>query len=103
MWRGVQSARQLSVASGKISEPTTPLDAFIGVCLSGWTEGSDLHRRHYRERLRWQFRAEMFNAVNHPQFSYANTTFGSAQFGRVTALAPGNAPRTIQFALRMEF
>jgi hypothetical protein len=58
---------------------------------------------YYRERLRWQFRAEMFNAANHPQFSYANTTFGSSQFGRVTALAPGNAPRSVQFALRMEF
>jgi hypothetical protein len=55
------------------------------------------------ERMRIQFRAEMFNAFNRVQFGRANTTFGNAAFGQVTGTAPGNAPRTIQLALRVEF
>lgn len=55
------------------------------------------------EQLRVQFRAEMFNAFNRVQFGRANTTFGNNAFGRVTGTAPGNGPRTIQFALRVEF
>ncbi len=56
-----------------------------------------------RERMRIQFRTEMFNAFNRVQFGRANTTFGNAAFGRVTSTAPGNGPRTIQLALRLEF
>ncbi len=55
------------------------------------------------EQLRIQFRAEMYNAFNRVQFGRANTTFGNNAFGRVTGTAPGNGPRTIQFALRAEF
>ncbi len=55
------------------------------------------------ERMRIQFRAEMFNALNRVQFGRANSTFGNSAFGRVTGTAPGNVPRTIQLALRIEF
>jgi hypothetical protein len=55
------------------------------------------------EKTRIQFRAEMFNAFNRVQFGRANTTFGNPAFGRVTGTAPGNGPRTIQMALRVEF
>lgn len=55
------------------------------------------------ESTRIQFRAEMFNAFNRVQFGRANTTFGNPAFGRVTGTAPGNGPRTIQLALRVEF
>ncbi len=55
------------------------------------------------EQTRIQFRAEMFNAFNRVQFGRANTTFGNPAFGRVTGTAPGNGPRTIQMALRVEF
>lgn len=55
------------------------------------------------ERMRIQFRAEMFNAFNRVQFGRANTTFGNTAFGRVTGTAPGSTPRTIQMALRVEF
>ncbi len=55
------------------------------------------------EQTRIQFRAEMFNAFNRVQFGRANSTFGNTAFGRVTGTAPGNGPRTIQMALRVEF
>lgn len=55
------------------------------------------------ERLRLQYRAEMYNALNRVQFGRANSTFGDANFGRVTGTAPGNGSRTIQMALRLSF
>ncbi len=57
----------------------------------------------WRERLKLQYRAEMFNAFNRVQFGRADTNFGGANFGRVTGTAPGNGPRTIQMALRLQF
>lgn len=54
------------------------------------------------ERVRVQFRAESFNFANRVQFSNPNTgvTAGAA-FGRVTAQA--NAPRQLQFGLKLIF
>ncbi len=54
------------------------------------------------ERVRLQFRAESFNVANRVQFSNPNTgvTAGAA-FGRVTAQA--NAPRQLQFGLKLIF
>ncbi|MGH9327973.1 MAG: hypothetical protein ACRD2B_14990, partial [Terriglobia bacterium] len=52
---------------------------------------------HPNERFRLQFRAEMYNAFNHPQFYEPNTTLGSPTFGQITATLP---PRDIQFGLK---
>jgi hypothetical protein len=48
-----------------------------------------------------QFRAEMFNLFNHPQFAPPNGALGNAGFGRVTAQA--NQPRVGQFSLRLNY
>jgi hypothetical protein len=50
------------------------------------------------EVLRIQFRAEMFDAFNHPNFYAPNTTFGTPTFGDVTVAYPA---RDIQFALKL--
>jgi hypothetical protein len=60
------------------------------------------------ERLNLQFRAELYNAFNHTQFSSINTTalFNAAgnqvngQFGQYTA---AQNPRIIQLAVRLQF
>lgn len=52
-----------------------------------------------RERLRLQFRAEFFNITNTPRFNPPNATFGSAQFGVVSAQS--NLPRIIQFGMKL--
>lgn len=53
------------------------------------------------ENLRLNFRSEFFNLFNHPFFTNPNAVFGGATFGRYTTQS--NAPRIIQFALKLEF
>jgi hypothetical protein len=50
------------------------------------------------ERIKFQFRGELFNAFNHAQFGQPNGTFGSASFGVVTSAA---SPRLVQLGLRL--
>ena len=55
------------------------------------------------ERLRIQFRAEMYNAFNHVRFGRADTNITDPGFGLVTSEAPGTGPRLIQMGLRLQF
>jgi hypothetical protein len=69
---------------------TTALSLFKQFKLNFLHEGSFL-----------EFRAEAFNALNHPQFAAPNTTVGSAAFGQVTSQA--NSPRNMQLAMKLYF
>jgi hypothetical protein len=61
-----------------------------------------LHKKFsITEKLALQFRAEAFNLTNSPQFAPPNSTFGSAQFGVVSAQS--NLPRIAQFALKLMY
>ena len=53
------------------------------------------------EALRLQFRAEAFNAFNHPNLQDPVTLANSAFFGRI--LTKDLTPRVFQFALRLDF
>lgn len=59
------------------------------------------------EGAKLQFRAEIFNLANHPNFAQPNTTFGSPSFGEIfntigRTLGMGTS-RQIQLALRFSF
>ena len=54
-----------------------------------------------RERFKLQFRAEAFNAWNHPNFDNPNTSVTSSAFGTVTSVSP--SPRQFQLALKLTF
>jgi hypothetical protein len=66
----------------------------------------------FSERYSMQFRAEFFNAFNHPNFSNPNSSINSSNFGKVTSTlapilgadsgGPGD-PREIQLALKLYF
>jgi hypothetical protein len=53
------------------------------------------------ERMHLQFRAEVFNLLNHPQFDNPNTLIGTPQAG--TIVNQVNSPRDIQLALKLLF
>ncbi len=53
------------------------------------------------ERVTAQFRAEVYNAMNHPSFDLPNTSPANSAFGTVTAAV--SEPRNWQFALKMTF
>ena len=53
------------------------------------------------EQVKLQFRAESFNALNHPIFNNPNTNPTNGSFGRTTGTQA--AARTFQFALKLMF
>lgn len=62
----------------------------------------------HRISLRWisessslQFRAEMFNTLNHPQFADPDSDFASPTFGVIRGTSVN--PRVVQFALKLAF
>jgi hypothetical protein len=56
----------------------------------------------WAEGWKAQFRAEMFNATNTPQFGRANTDISSGDFGRVSGTT-NVGPRNIQLGMRIQF
>ena len=62
---------------------------------------------HIKERVHVQFRAEVFNLMNHPNFGQPNRTTTSADFGRITATrtARGDlgSSRQLQLGLKLTF
>ncbi len=60
-----------------------------------------VHRNfRIRERGQLSFRAEMFNAFNHPNFGTPNATIGNAQAGQISGTS---AARIMQMALKLAF
>jgi hypothetical protein len=53
------------------------------------------------ERVRLQFRGELFNVLNHPQFDLPAATIGQAGVGAITNAI--GTPRDIQLGLRLAF
>jgi hypothetical protein len=53
------------------------------------------------EKVRTEFRASAYNALNHPVFNGPSTTVGNASFGRISTQA--NLSRQIEFGLRVNF
>ncbi len=48
-----------------------------------------------------QFRAEFYNAFNHPNFGGPGTSVNSTSFGQITSMSV--APRLVQFGLKYVF
>jgi hypothetical protein len=55
-----------------------------------------------RERLRVQYRFEVYNAFNHVRFGAPNSDPTSASFGKVDPTEQNNA-RLVQMALKLYF
>jgi hypothetical protein len=55
----------------------------------------------FSERFKLQFRTEVFNLMNTPQFGLPNAAIGNPAAGRITSVI--GTPRQIQLALRLSF
>jgi hypothetical protein len=56
----------------------------------------------FTERFRLQFRVEVFNLTNTPQFNFPDSGYGDSNFGKVTSTLAGTE-RHVQFALKFLF
>lgn len=74
-------------------------DALRGPGSQNWD--MSLHKSFpITERVRSEFRFEVFNAFNHVNYFAVGTTVGNANFGQITQAMD---PRILQFAVRFEF
>jgi len=55
-----------------------------------------------REHTSLQFRAEIFNILNHPNFGMPGSSLGASNFGVISSTA-NYLPRNIQLALKLQF
>lgn len=55
---------------------------------------------YLREGLRIQFRCDVYNSLNHPNFNLPGRIFGASNFGVITSAGD---PREFQFALKLLF
>jgi len=103
------------------ADPTAAIGAFSGPLGLEMGSRNNLHGPHFSntdlaliktfrmtERVRMEFHAEAFNVFNHPSFALPLNGAGGvadftlpSSFGVITSTA--NAPRQLQFALRLEF
>ena len=71
----------------------------MGPGIQNWDIGI-MKNFQLREEYRLQFRTELFNAFNHANFGFPDTSFGGTNFGKITSAYDG---RQIQFGLRFDF
>jgi hypothetical protein len=74
-------------------------NTLIGPGVNNWDFSAQKFFR-ITEKVRTEFRAEMFNAPNHLSYWSVATTVGASNFGQVTGAMD---PRTFQFALKILF
>ena len=56
-----------------------------------------------KERYRLQIRGEFFNVANHPNYGQPGSSFGTATFGTITALAGNANMRQVQLGAKILF
>jgi hypothetical protein len=108
--RAINPEAFVNVSSGLGDAPRNSLRGF-----GAWQMDMAIRREFpLRERLKLQFRAEVFNLFNHPNFGTIDPSFGDATFGQVTATLASSlgvlsplyqmgGPRSMQFALKLSF
>jgi len=102
-WFNVDAGFERDTTKQLANNIVTLSPRFSGIRGDGlnWWNLSFIKNTTIRERLRLQFRAEAANVFNHPKFGGPNTTPSSTSFGQVSSI--GQAPRTIQFGLKILF
>jgi hypothetical protein len=90
-----------------IPDPNSPVQQFgtagrniaLRPRYSNWDFGASKNIR-LTESKELQFRAELFNILNHANFHLPNSNISSPTFNQILAAEP---PRLVQFALKLLF
>jgi hypothetical protein len=84
-------------------------NSLLGPSYKGW-DASAIKLFHIHESQNLEFRFEMFNALNHPNWGTPNPNWSStnpakpgAAFTSITTIANGASMREIQGALKFNF
>ena len=80
---------------------TMPLDAILGP--GRWNVDMGVSRSFRLGSQQMQFRWEIFNVFNAMTPNNPVSALNSSDFGKVTSLAAGTAPRIMQFAMKYMF
>jgi hypothetical protein len=73
----------------------------MGPGLNNWDISAFKNFKLTERPLTLQFRAELFNSLNHPNFGLPGRTFNTATFGVISTTTTSN--RDVQFALKLIF
>ncbi len=102
-YQGVTGTQYLNPAAFALPAPGTfgNLGAYA-IFLPRWNNWDASVQKSFflTERVKLDFRAELFNVPNHLSYTGIGTTFGSSNFGQVTGATD---PRTLELALRLNF
>ena len=77
-------------------------DCIYGPGVNSWDLGVAKNWKFFSERAGLQFRWEMFNAFNHPNFGQPSNKPSSGNLGQITGTGP-IGPRVMQFGLKVSF
>jgi hypothetical protein len=77
----------------------SPIDAVYGPGSRSW-DMAVFRNFRVRERLKLQYRFEAYNVLNHFDLNNPGTTFGTANFGKITGKSN---PRNVQMGLKVLF
>jgi hypothetical protein len=80
---------------------TMPIDAILGP--GRWNADMALSRSFALGTRQAQFRWEVFNVFNTVTPSNPVSSLSSSDFGKITSLAAGTAPRIMQFGMKFLF
>jgi hypothetical protein len=99
--RGDRIAKWFTTSSFTSNRPDTFGNVGRNTLIGPGTVNFDLSANKFfqiTERWRLQYRAEFFNAFNHPLLNNPDTTVADSGFGRITG---ARDPRIIQMALKL--
>lgn len=91
------STSSFSQAAGHFGSERT--GSFLGPGIENWDLGA-MKNIDFKERYKFQFRGEFFNAFNHANFNAVDTGLNDASFGQVTTT---HLPRRIQLGAKLYF
>jgi hypothetical protein len=104
--RNDQMARYFNTAAVAQAAPGTWGAAGKGILRAPGGSGTDVSltknfpMKFIRESMYTTFRAEAFSLFNHPQLAGPNTSYGNANFGKITAVG---GTRVLQLSLKIGF